>query len=170
MTERHTLIIDGHNVMNHSPVMRHQLARDHEQGRRMLLAFCAEWLSRRRDVAGFCVVFDGDPSVRPPAAAPSRGIRVLYAHGAGRADDRIVKLLDEDDAPAHCVVVTADRELAARARARGAQVWPPGKLFDVLHPGAHVAEAAHEEADKNGLPAAARKQINDEMRKYLGID
>jgi predicted RNA-binding protein with PIN domain len=49
------------------------------------------------------------------------GVRVLYANrdGPDGADDRIVTLV-EDEEPEGLVVVTSDRDLAARVRALGA--------------------------------------------------
>jgi hypothetical protein len=56
------------------------------------------------------------------------GVTVVRAARRGRdaADDEIVRLLEDDPAPAEVRVVTSDAALAARARALGAQVEGAG--------------------------------------------
>lgn len=170
MSSRPTVIVDAYNVMHSSPAMRGTMAHNREQGRRSLLAFCAEWLARRRDVAGFCIVFDGDATVGPLSESMPRGIRILYAHGADRADGRIVELLDAGDNPADCIVVTADRELARRVHARGAGVWTPDRFLNLLRPASRNMAAACDDDNKNDLSPAVQRKINEEMRRRFGVE
>lgn len=58
-----------------------------------------------------------------------RGVEVVHAGGEG--DDTIAALA-EADVGSHVVVVTADRELARRVRAVGADVVGPSWLLDRL--------------------------------------
>src|SRR5437867_1924993 len=57
------------------------------------------------------------------------GVVIRYATRRGRdaADDRIIELLDEADSGA--LVVTSDRDLADRARSRGAKVIGAGAFL-----------------------------------------
>ena len=72
-------------------------------------------------------VVDGTPDERLPDGLVD-GVAVHHA-GRGRdaADDRIVDLVGRSDTPA--TVVTADRRLAERVRARGAAVVGPTSLL-----------------------------------------
>ena len=60
------------------------------------------------------------------------GVVIRYAARRGRnaADDRIVELLDSGAGPA--LVVTSDRDLAQRARSRGAEVIGAGTFLALL--------------------------------------
>jgi predicted RNA-binding protein with PIN domain len=66
------------------------------------------------------VVFDG----RPFDLAESGPVEVRFASRRGRnaADDDIAQLVDEADEPQEWRVVTSDRDLGERVRARGAEV------------------------------------------------
>ena len=61
-------------------------------------------------------------------------VLVAYASRPGRdaADDRIVAEIERDREPASLVVVTSDRALAERVRARGAEVVGAGALLAQL--------------------------------------
>jgi hypothetical protein len=78
---------------------------------------------------------DGDRVVvvlegRARPGAPERvGSAVEVRHAAGEGDDLLADL-----AGPGTLLVTADRELAARARARGAEVVGPRWLLDRLDP------------------------------------
>lgn len=78
------------------------------------------------------VVVDGTGEDEP---AEGRGVEVVHA-GRGRdaADDRIVELLEAPGRPAP-TVVTADRRLIERVRARGADVQGPRRLLEQLDGG-----------------------------------
>lgn len=72
------------------------------------------------------VVFDSRPFEL--AEGPGDVPRVVFAARPGRdaADDRIAELVGCDADPSALTVVTSDRELAARVRARGAEVLAAG--------------------------------------------
>jgi predicted RNA-binding protein with PIN domain len=67
------------------------------------------------------VVFDGPHPTPEPADAPPGGLRVAFARSA---DEWLLKRL-RDAEPGAVAVVTADRPLADKARARGARVVSP---------------------------------------------
>jgi predicted RNA-binding protein with PIN domain len=66
------------------------------------------------------VVLEG----RPIEALERDGVRVVFAprRGADAADDEIVRIVSEDPEPGSLEVVTSDRALRERVRARGAGV------------------------------------------------
>jgi hypothetical protein len=70
------------------------------------------------------VVLVVEGAAREVAGVP--GVRVVAAPGSG--DDAIVDLIRREAAPGGCVLVTADRALAARVAALGARVVGPRAL------------------------------------------
>jgi predicted RNA-binding protein with PIN domain len=110
-------LVDGYNVL-HAGVLG---GRDRSQW----------WTaSRRRElldrVAGFdpaaelWIVFDGPEDPGSEFARP--GPRCVFA---ASADDWLVERVRRSDDPSRIAVVTADRQIADRARSRGAQIVSP---------------------------------------------
>jgi predicted RNA-binding protein with PIN domain len=116
--EPRTWLIDGFNVM-HAAVLRGRDRRDwwRAEARERVLA-----LVRRLDAPGAAVVvvFDG----QRPADEPERpdGPQVVFA---ASADDWLIRTVRQAPDPTRIALVTADRQLAARARHRGARVVGP---------------------------------------------
>jgi predicted RNA-binding protein with PIN domain len=109
------LIIDGHNLIGR---MRGLSFEDEERGRE-------EVLRRVGAVKGsggepVLVVFDGN---RPDRRVSGRfgGVRVAYSAAGRSADDEIVARLESSQRK-DITVVTSDRNLADRCRARGASI------------------------------------------------
>ena len=116
-----TLIIDGYNLLHASGVFGSERgAGGFEASRRALLALLVDLLgAARSDVV---VVFD---AAKAPDGLPARyvheGITVLFAREYPDADSLIEKLVAEDHAPGHLVVVSSDRRLQVAARRRRAR-------------------------------------------------
>jgi predicted RNA-binding protein with PIN domain len=110
-------LVDGYNVL-HAAVLR---GRDRSQW----------WTGERRRellerVSGFdtdaeiWIVFDGPDD--PGAAADSPGLHCVFA---ASADDWLVDRVRKAEDPSEIAVVTADRQVAGRARGKGAQIISP---------------------------------------------
>lgn len=117
-------LVDGFNAL-HVAVLRGR-ARERwwtREGREQLLAKVRGFDARSAEV---WVVFDGPhPAPDPAASATPDGPRVAFASSA---DAWLLQRVRE--APAgEVAVVTADRPLAARARARGARVVSPHEFL-----------------------------------------
>lgn len=114
-------IVDGMNVIGSRPQTRWW--RDRDGAMRRLIA---ELDALDGDPA-MLVVFDGYPI---DDLAPSR-IDVAFAErgGPNGADDLIVELLDEHEAPESVVVVTSDAALRQRATELGATVQGASSLI-----------------------------------------
>ncbi len=116
-------LIDGFNVL-HAGILR---GRDRvgwwqEEARARLLDRVAAFAPGDAEV---CVVFDGSA---PSAAEATRAHpRVVFAPSA---DDWLVREVREAPDPAAIVVVTADRQVADRARHRGARVVSPRAFLE----------------------------------------
>ena len=111
-------IVDGYNVLHRVPAFRDSLSAGPAAGRRALLAFCSDWMARRRDVWLFYVVFDGDSTVHPSREeGASPGVRVVYTATGETADRRVLSLAAERARDAHCIVVSDDGEVIRGAKA-----------------------------------------------------
>jgi predicted RNA-binding protein with PIN domain len=112
-------LVDGMNVIGSRPDRwwRHREGAMRDLAK-TLAAFAAE---NGEEVT---VVFDGRA---PKQAFEAPGVEVAFAPGGrNAADDRIVAIVADDADPATLRVVTSDKELANRVRARGAAVEPAG--------------------------------------------
>ena len=112
-------LVDGFNVL-HAGVLRGNDRRGwwREEMRARLLERVASFEDSAAEV---WVVFDG-PGPAGEAELASQRPRVVFAPSA---DDWLLAAVRDTDDPAGVVVVTADRQLADRARHRGARVVSP---------------------------------------------
>jgi predicted RNA-binding protein with PIN domain len=119
MEPRERWLVDGFNVL-HAGVLRGSDRQGwwREEVRARLLARVASF---EDTAAELWVVFDGAGPGAPAEAASERP-RVVFAPSA---DDWLLAAVREAEDPARVVVVTADRQLADRARHRGARVVGP---------------------------------------------
>jgi len=74
------------------------------------------------------VVFDRQPPDVAPGAHGAIQVAFASSHGRNAADDEIVRMLAEDEAPGAFRVVTSDRRLGERVRELGAGVTPAGSF------------------------------------------
>ncbi len=154
-------IVDGYNVVHRVAALRECLSAGPAAGRRALLAYCSEWMTRRRDVWLFYVVFDGDSSVHPAEEGAAPGVRAVYTETGETADRRVLALAAERAQDAHCVVVSDDREVVSKAREERASAMSASAFFAVLRPErGRGGEAAD---DKTELSPQQKKAINDEL-------
>lgn len=114
-------LIDGYNVTHADPATR-ELVLDEQRD-----ALVRRLAGRGADLLGrgtITVVFDG---VAGGACETGQGqVSVRYARSPESADDLIVRLVTAGD----CTVVTDDRGLSGRARARGAVVLSSSACFE----------------------------------------
>jgi predicted RNA-binding protein with PIN domain len=116
-------LIDGMNLIGSRP---DRWWNDPDRAVRRLI----EELKRYASATGedVTVVFDRQPpDIRPGAHG---AVRVAFASGRGRnaADDEIVRMVREDQAPDSFRVVTSDRRLVERVRELGAEVTSSGSF------------------------------------------
>jgi predicted RNA-binding protein with PIN domain len=161
-------IVDGYNVIHRAPRFRESLANGIDAARRALLAYCAEWMARRRDVGLFIVVFDSGPSVDGSQEGVAPGVRVIHSRHGETADSRIHSLLLEWQAAARCTVVSDDGEVAGRSRQAGAAAVMSAAAFAevVRAPGRTGRES--DDSLKKGLTPGQEKTITDELRRLWG--
>jgi hypothetical protein len=110
--------LDGNNLIGHA---RGQ-SRPSEEDRRSLIAEVAERLRQNRATA--VVFFDG-----PGVKRSFLGSLSIRECGAGGADEAILDEIARAHAPREITLVTADRELARRARDSGARTVSPADFW-----------------------------------------
>jgi predicted RNA-binding protein with PIN domain len=114
-------IVDGMNVIGSRPETRWW--RDRDRAMRDLVAD----VEALPDLGPVLIVFDGYPI----ADVMNDGVEVLFAErdGPDGADDLIVELLEEHEAPGSVLVVTSDAALRERVTLLGAAVRGARSLF-----------------------------------------
>jgi hypothetical protein len=110
--------LDGNNLIGHALGS----SRPSEEDRRALVAEVANRLRQTRAKA--LLFFDG-----PGTKRTSLGSLSIRECGVAGADDAIVREIGRSAAPQEIIVVTADRELARRARDCGAKALSPGDFW-----------------------------------------
>ena len=123
-----TWLVDGFNVL-HAGVLRGRDRADWWSAARR-----ADLLSLARrfydSAAEIWVVFDGPRAGSPPDPAPGggepSGVHEVFAPSA---DDWLVERVRATPDPSRLAVVTADRQVAGRARHRGARVVAPREFL-----------------------------------------
>jgi predicted RNA-binding protein with PIN domain len=155
-------IVDGYNVLHRVPAFRDSLSAGPAAGRRALLAFCSDWMARRRDVWLFYVVFDGDSTVHPSREeGASPGVRVVYTATGETADRRVLSLAAERARDAHCIVVSDDGEVIRGAKADRVAAMSAAAFHAALR--SDAGRSADGTDAKTDLPPLARKAIHDEL-------
>lgn len=115
-------IVDGNNVMGQTPGWH----RDKPKARRRLLEQLASFARTKK--ARVTAVFDGRPDDEFPEGSAYRGVKILYAERGSDADRRIEKLVESSRDRRGLTVVTSDRSLAFKVRARGALTLRSGEF------------------------------------------
>jgi hypothetical protein len=107
------VLVDGYNL-----TLQHQGELELEQQRSWLVQLLAAAAARRGIQP--TVVFDGERAGTSRSRTGARGVEVRFTAAGITADDELVLEVEATDDPV--VVVTDDRELAARVAASGADV------------------------------------------------
>lgn len=161
-----TLIIDGYNLLHASGVFGSERgAGGFEASRRALLALLVDLLGPARSDA--IVVFD---AAKAPDGLPARfvheGMTVLFAREYPDADSLIEKLVTEDHAPGHLVVVSSDRRLQGAARRRRARAVACEEWLAAARSARAQRQAAGPAAEK---PPAPGPDGIDFWKDYFGM-
>jgi hypothetical protein len=125
------ILLDGNNLLHRLPGG----GRGRDEVRRMVLDRV------RHERQRVTVVFDGPPPVGRPARE-SLGRATVVWSGERKADDVIIATLPCGGSARQWVVVTDDRELARRARDRGAETRDVASWQSSLRPVAAASEGS----------------------------
>ena len=164
------IILDAYNVIHRVPEFKKSLGISLERGRQVLVSFCKEWLSVRRDVEQFWLVFDGQGHPGGEGGQGGRGIRIMYSAGGETADDRILHLMEEVGRYDSFVVVSDDAAVARGARVRNAQIMSVASFHATLRSGKRrkgSRSAGHPEKD---LSPKESRAITESLKREWGIE
>lgn len=154
-----TLLVDGYNVIFGSSLRSMPL----ERARESLVIFSRLWRPWK-----ILVVFDGRMDVPFPASFPEE----IYAREM-LADTWILEYIRSHPRTA-CVVVTADRPLASRARNLGAEILTPRAFLEGpkrLRRKAHRHKNVAGAGERDGfplLPQERKRLEKDLLQEWLG--
>ncbi len=110
-------LVDGYNVLHAGVLKGRDRARWWTESRRRELLERAAGFDAEAEL---WIVFDGRGDPEEPSDRP--GPRCVFATSA---DDWLIQRVRRADDPSRIAVVTSDRQVAGRARSRGAQVVSP---------------------------------------------
>jgi predicted RNA-binding protein with PIN domain len=110
-------LIDGMNLIGSRP---DRWWNDRDRAVRRLIGDLDRYAAATGEAV--TVVFDRQPPGVPPGAHRAAVVAFASRRGRDAADDEIVRMLAEDQAPGSVRVVTSDRRLVERVRHLGAEV------------------------------------------------
>jgi predicted RNA-binding protein with PIN domain len=110
-------LIDGMNLIGSRP---DRWWNDRDRAVRRLIGDLDRYAAATGEAV--TVVFDRQPPGVPPGAHRAAVVAFASRRGRDAADDEIVRMLAEDQAPESVRVVTSDRRLVERVRHLGAEV------------------------------------------------
>jgi hypothetical protein len=129
-------LLDGNNLIG----LVRRTDRPSDEDRQALVA---ELAGRLRATRARAVLFFDGPAGERGSSLGSLSVRPA----TGSADDAILAEIRKAASPAECIVVTADRGLAGRARDLGAKICAPSEFFARFGSGAGKSEQASERVD-----------------------
>jgi predicted RNA-binding protein with PIN domain len=143
---------DGNNLIGQSAAV----ARQDPKTRNSFLALLSSYATSRG--GHFLVFFDGDD---PGFGLPPRGVRVRYSAPLS-TDDAILRQAEGARAPAEIIVVTNDRELAARCRSASVKTMDWRQFTEKM-------SASSSRRHRQGDPKEEKVDL-EEWSRYFGLD
>lgn len=147
-------VIDGNNLIGHSPGLKVRDDRSKKELVRRLSAF------HRGRGAQILVVFDGEAGELVPDGLTLGGVKITYSGRYSDADSKIKSIVSRSKNPKELIVVSSDNELYNFVRAHGARAMKSHEFNQKLN------EVLSEKADET------KPEITNlsEWYKYFGID
>jgi predicted RNA-binding protein with PIN domain len=145
-------LLDGYNVLKQMPSLRDLPLED---GRKGLLG----WIGAIRPQGSMnnrvTVVFDGHPDYS--GGSPEGEVSVIFSDGC-TADDKIKRMVDEDDDRKSCVVVSDDKDVFLYARSLGARVMSVARFTR-----ADSTRRPVNDPDGKNISLSRQEKINKEL-------
>lgn len=163
------IILDAYNVVHRVPEFKKCLDVSLERGRKVLVSFCKEWLSVRRDVEQFWLVFDGQGMPGGEGAQGGRGVRVMYSAGGETADERILHLIEEVGRYSSFVVVSDDAAVARGARVLNAETMSVMSFYGTLRKGRRQRGSESEGSADKDLSPEEKHSITESLKREWGL-
>ena len=132
-----TMILDGYNVIHAVPELAQHLDRSLQSAREALVRLCQDYRRARGDIGRVYVVFDGRAAhASGLPAADLGGVAVLFTEAPEEADERILRVIEDERGRGRCVVVSNDNEVFNNARAFGARIISAQAFYKSIRPSA----------------------------------
>jgi len=162
-----TLIVDGYNVIHAVPELERQLDRSLEAAREGLVGLCREYRARRGDAGRVWVVFDGSAEYPSGLHSDRGGVRVVFTQEGEEADERILRLVRDDQGRSEFLVVSNDTQIVNNARGLGARVISGPTFYRQARPARAPRSTPSATGERAGLSADEAQRITEEYRKRL---
>ncbi|MBL7070559.1 MAG: NYN domain-containing protein [Candidatus Omnitrophica bacterium] len=117
-----TFIIDGYNVIHKIPELCAKLEESLESARDALVIEIQSWKRRYADSKAY-IVFDGkNEDIFDDLPTRILGIDCVFTRSKESADDRIISMVRNAEAPSLITVISDDNQVRNGCRMQGAQV------------------------------------------------
>ncbi len=147
-------ILDGYNILHKLPLPESGTL---EQHREMLVRFLQERGPHGSSNNSVTIVFDGQPE-HYGSGSVRGNIRIVFTDGES-ADEKIKKMVADERAKGHIVVVTDDRGIRLAVRSSGA------KVAGVLEFIGLRSQASPSKGGGKMMTQEARQKIDEELKK-----
>ena len=163
-----TMILDGYNVIHAVPELARHLDRSLQSAREALVRLCQDYRRARGDIGRLYVVFDGRAAhASGSPAADVGGVAVLFTQAPEEADERILRVIEDERGRGRCVVVSNDNEVSNNARAFGARIISAQAFYKSIRPSATPGSRAKGGSSKAALSPRDAHQITEGYRTHL---
>ncbi|OVE75680.1 hypothetical protein BVX97_03855 [bacterium E08(2017)] len=169
-TNKKIIILDGYNIIHRIPEFERLLDTSLEAARERLYRFCANWMSTRKDVYLFYIVFDGQTGLTEGSHQPSPGIRTVFTNTGEKADTRIVDITEERINDAKVAVVSDDNFVRNKCHLLDAEIISVDSFISLPGAAARLRQQKDPPANDKKLHPRQQKMINDDLKREWGIE
>lgn len=149
-------VLDGYNIIHQvSSLTEGKLKETREKLIRLIETKQPQGSLKNR----ITVVFDGQPDVGGYPYAPT-SVKVIFTSGES-ADEKIKRIVDEDEQKKSIVVVTDDRAIQYHVRALGAKVLGVGEFVSKIKP----SQGKAKRENKKAISKTLEHKINTELEE-----
>ncbi|MFC1498178.1 NYN domain-containing protein [Verrucomicrobiota bacterium] len=164
MNNKKIVLIDGYNAIHKIPELEEIVDKNLKQAREGLKRYCSRWLSSRKDVSEFIIVFDGRSQFSGMGSMSEKNIRVIFTEDGETADERIINIIQAYGGSRRYIAVSNDNFVKRGASLEGAQIMSVREFLNSFKKGVISKKNTLEEE----LTPAQKKTINDELMKEWG--
>ena len=162
------MILDGYNVIHAVPELARHLDRSLQSAREALVRLCQDYRTGRGDIGRFYVVFDGRAAhASSSPTSDLSGVTVLFTQAPEEADERILRVIEDERGRGRCLVVSNDNEVFNNARAFGARIISAQAFYKSIRPAATPGSRAPAHPGKAALSPRDAHQITEGYRNHL---
>ena len=162
-------ILDAYNVIHKVPELEACLNRGLRQARDALVMFCQHLLAKRRDIHQIIIVFDGRTEFHHLPREQTPKIRIEYSDTEEKADERIVKILEEHEAVAGKAVVSDDNFVRNQARAYRTRITSVAEFNAMLKKFPSSRQGKNGTGPGCKVPPSLESAITAAYKKDLGL-